>query len=279
MTSPASLDEFYDDYGRIEVAFQVALDESLNPRGPALPYEMVSKLRLPPGAGVLDLGCGEGRHSIKLAERFDVVVGGIDPVPRHIELANEALDQAAKQNPQLHQLVRLALGVAEAIPMEDASVDLIWCREVLYHVAPLDTAFAECRRVLRPGGHMLISHMFATDRLEPKEAERQWATLDVPPATTRPEHIEAAFAGAGFMIAECIELTSEGGEYLQEATGDGGRRLIHAARLLRAPERYIAQFGRAAYDIMLGDCLWHINRMIGKLSPRVYLLRIPEKSA
>jgi hypothetical protein len=29
-----------------------------------------------------------------------------------------------------------------------------------------------------------------------------------------------------------------------------------------------------AYDIMLGDCLWHVNRMIGKLSPRVYLLSI-----
>jgi hypothetical protein len=48
--------------------------------------------------------------------------------------------------------------------------------------------------------------------------------------------------------------------------------LLHAARLLRAPERYIAQFGQVAYDIKLGDCLWHIYRMIGKLSPRIYLL-------
>jgi len=46
--------------------------------------------------------------------------------------------------------------------------------------------------------------------------------------------------------------------------------------LLRNPERYIAQFGQTAYDIMLGDCLWHVHRMIGKLSGRVYLLRVSD---
>jgi hypothetical protein len=44
---------------------------------------------------------------------------------------------------------------------------------------------------------------------------------------------------------------------------------------LRAPERYVGQFGQAAYDIMLGDCLWHVYAMIGKLSRRVYLLSRP----
>ena len=49
--------------------------------------------------------------------------------------------------------------------------------------------------------------------------------------------------------------------------------------LLRSPERYLAQFGQRAYDIMLGDCLWHIYQMIGKLSPRIHLLRKPVQSA
>ena len=64
------LHEFYDDYPRIEVAFQDALDESLNPSGPELLYEMLGKLNLPPEANVLDLGCGEGQHSIQLAKNF-----------------------------------------------------------------------------------------------------------------------------------------------------------------------------------------------------------------
>ncbi len=270
------LRESYDLYPRIEAAFQAALDESLNPRGPELLYEMVAKLRLAPGANVLDLGCGEGRHSIQLAEKFHFAVHGIDPVPRHIELSNERLDEAAKREPELRKLVRFELGAAELLPIDDASVDLIWCREVLYHIGSLDKAFAECRRVLRAGGHMLIYHNFATDRLEPREAERQWAIGGVVPANQDSQHVEAAFAGAGFQIVQCIELASEFGQFAEEKTGEAGRRLIHAARLLRAPERYIAQFGRAAYDIMLGDCLWHIYGMIGKLSSRVYLLKMSQ---
>ncbi len=271
MTS-AFFHEFYDDYPRIEAAFQDALDESLDPRGPELLHEMVAKLRLPPEAKVLDLGCGEGHHSIQLAQEFHLAVHGIDPVPRHIELANERL--AEKRNPELSKLVRFELGAAEAVPAEDASIDLIWCREVLYHVALLDKAFAECRRVLRTGRHMLIYQNFRTDRLEPREAEWLLATMGVMPDNADPRHVEAAFAGAGFQIDQCVELASEWGERAEEETGQAGRQLIHAARLLRAPERYIAEFGQTAYNIKLGDCLWHIYRMIGKLSSRVYVLKL-----
>ena len=144
----------------------------------------------------------------------------------------------------------------------------------LVHIEALDKAFAECRRVLRSGGYILIYQMFGTDRLEPREAEWLWATMGVVPANANPQHIEAAFAAAGFEVDECIELASEWGERAEEKSGQVSRQLIHAARLLRVPERYIAQFGRTAYNIKLGDCLWHIYRMIGKLSSRVYLLKM-----
>jgi ubiquinone/menaquinone biosynthesis C-methylase UbiE len=45
--------------------------------------------------------------------------------------------------------------------------------------------------------------------------------------------------------------------------------------LIRDPDRYVTRFGKQNYDIKLGDCLWHIYRMIGKLSSRVYLLSAP----
>jgi SAM-dependent methyltransferase len=250
-----SLIESYDHYPRIEEAFQAALDESLNPRGPELLYEIVGGLRLPERAKVLDLGCGEGEHSITLAERFGFSVRGIDPVPRNIELSNQRLEEAAKNKPELPRLVSFEPGAAEALPMSDASVDLIWCREVLVLVEALDEAFVECRRVLRSGGLVLIHDTFRTDGLEPGDAE--------PIGGAHAPRIEAAFTAAGFVVEEHIELVSEWGEFAQEETGAGGRRLIHAARLLRDPERYISKFGQAAYDIMLGDCLWHVYRMIG----------------
>lgn len=267
------LDEFYDDYPRIEEAFQAVLDESLHPRSPEMLYEMVSNLGLRPGANVLDLGCGEGQQALKLARDFGLAVHGIDPVARHIEIASASLAEAADATPELRKRVRFELGTAAAQPAGDASVDLIWCKDVLVHVEALDRAVAECRRVLRSGGFMLIYHsVFWTDRMYPGEAE----LFVSPPGVFQsdPKFVEASFTAGGFQIDECIELASEWGEWGEEATGQAGQRLIHTARLLRAPERYIAQFGRSNYDIMLGDCLWHVNRMIGKMSPRVYLLKV-----
>jgi SAM-dependent methyltransferase len=268
------LRESYDEYPRIEQEFQEFLDESLHPRGPDMLYEVVASLRLPPQANVLDLGCGEGRFSIELAEKFRFAVLGIDPVPRHIELADRArAAAAATRTPELSKLVRFQLGAAEALPVADASIDLIWCREMLYHVE-LERTFAECRRVLRQDGYLLIYHNVATERLDTREVERwQSANAGERSALYSAQQIETAFTGAGLNIDQCLELGSEFGEFAQETRGEPGRRLLHAARLLRSPERYIAQFGQKNYDIMLGDCLWHIYRMIGKLSSRVYLLR------
>jgi 2-polyprenyl-3-methyl-5-hydroxy-6-metoxy-1,4-benzoquinol methylase len=276
MTDPISADHqawmewSYDVYPRIEAAFQAALDASLTPRGPDVLYDLVRDLHLPGGSTVLDLGCGEGNHAVQLASRFGFAVHGIDPVARHVELANLALAEATTQHPDLR--VRFELGTAEAIPAADGSYDLIWCRDVLVHVADLDQAYASCRRVLRDDGHMLVYQMFGTKRLEPREAAWLWATMGVVPDSARPERTEGAITQAGFRVEQCLELSSEWGEWFEEDDGHGTRHLLRAARLLRDPERYRTRFGQRAYDMMLGDCLWHVYRMIGKLSPRIYLL-------
>jgi hypothetical protein len=91
----------------------------------------------------------------------------------------------------------------------------------------------------------------------------------------RPENTEAAVASAGLRIDRCVILGTEWGEHAQEHGPNPGRHLLHAARLIRDPDRYITRFGQQNYDIKLGDCLWHIYRMIGKLSSRIYLLSAP----
>lgn len=252
--------ESYDDFPRIEEEFQAFLDVSLNPLSSDELYDVVAGLDLPAGASVLDLGCGEGKQSLELATRFGFSMLGVDPVPRNLEVAKEALAAA----PQLGERLRFEIGSTDGIPAADSSVDLVWCREVLVLVEDLDTAFAECRRVLREGGRMFIHDTFRTERMLPGEAPEQGAHAD---------RIEAAFTRAGFTVAERIEFTSEWGEANQERTGAAGRRLVHLARLQRDPDRYIARFGQANYDIMLQDCYWHVYRMMGKLAGRVYVLR------
>jgi SAM-dependent methyltransferase len=250
------LEESYAEFPRIEEAFRAALDESLQPRGPELLYELVEGLGLPEGSLAVDVGCGDGRHSHRLAERFGFSVVGIDPFPPG--------DAATK--------VRFLRGSAEALPVEDGTADLVWCRDVLVHVADLDRAYAELHRVLRDGGHALVYQPFATDRLESREAEWLWQALDVVSSSADPARTEAAIAAAGLRVDEQIDLGSEWSEWSEEQSGAVGRKLLHAARLLRDPERYRNRFGDAAYEIMLGDCLWHVYSMIGKLERRVYVL-------
>jgi SAM-dependent methyltransferase len=249
------LEHYYGEYEHIEEEFQKFLDESLYPRGPDYLYELVDAMGLPPGTPTIDVGCGDGEKSIQLATRFGFSVLGIDPVPYHIELATAA----ANANPRLS--LRFKIATAEAIPADDGSVELVWLREVLYHLRALETTFSECFRVLRSGGRMLIYHNFGKEQTESGNHE--------------PEAVDAALARADFVTDEVIELGPEFGEYAEEQRGEPGRRLLHAARLLRDPDRYIKRFGRRAYDIMLDDCMWHVNRMIGKLNGRIYLLHKP----
>ena len=129
--------------------------------------------------------------------------------------------------------------------------------------------------MLRPGGRALVYQMFAAESLEPREAAWLWSTMGVVPANADPAHTEAAITAAGLRIDECITIGSEWGEWAQEQRGTLGRKLLHASRLLRGRARYTERFGQAAYEMMLGDCLWHVYAMIGKLTRRVYVLSSP----
>jgi SAM-dependent methyltransferase len=258
-------------YDLIEEDFNQFLDESLEPRGPEMLFDLVDALGLAPGATVLDLGCGKGRHSIELAKRFDVVVRGVDPDPSSLDRARRELEMNGI-SPGLRDLVCFDGGSAEHIPLDDASVDLVWCRDVFCLVEDLDLAYAECRRVLRDDGHVIVYQMFATDRLEPREAAEIYAALDCVPTSMEPCRTEAAIESAGLRIDECIILGTEWGEFFEEQSGKAGRLLLHAGRLLRDPDRYIERFGHRNYEVKLGDCLWHIYRLVGKLSGRVFVL-------
>ena len=258
------LEQLYEAFADFEEAFYAALDESLDPRGPEVLFELVERMGLPAGSRAVDVGCGEGRHSLELARRFGFDVLGIDPVPRQIEVARASGESG----------VRFEVGAAEELPLAEASVDLVWCRDVLVHVADLERAYGEFSRVLRPGGRALIYQPFAGPRLEPREAAELWQATGAVPASADRERAEAAIAVAGFQVDETIDLR-EWGEWAEETSGKGGRRLLYTSRLLRDPQRYVERFGQAAYETILADCLWHVYGMIGKLDRRAYVLTRP----
>ena len=96
---------------------------------------------------ILDLGCGTGRFSQGLASQFNAEVIGLDPSSKMLQVAREK-----QRDPRVHY----ELGRAEAIPLEAASVDLIFASMSLHHFTDRTLAALECRRVLSDHGTVIV---------------------------------------------------------------------------------------------------------------------------
>lgn len=260
---------FYDEYPRIEDAFGALADKSLAPRGPEMLLQVVRELDLRPDSVALDVGCGSGNHSFRLATHFGLQVLGVDPVQRHLDLAREARRDVPEE---IASRVSFSRGAATDLPVADSSVDLVWCRDVLVHVASLDDAYAEFARVLRPGGRAVVYQLVATPLLSSAEAAALFPVMGVVPSSMSPAVTDSAVRRAGLRVDASLTIGSEWGEHAAEESGHAGQALLRAARLQREPDRYRSAFGAAAYDVMLGDSLWHVYRMLGKLSGRILVL-------
>ena len=99
---------------------------------------------LPVGTA-LDAACGTGRYAALLAARGHRVIG-VDGSPDMLALARSRAPDVEFHSGQLTDL-----------PLADTSVDLVVCALALTHVADLAPVVAEFARVLRPGGHLVLS--------------------------------------------------------------------------------------------------------------------------
>jgi ubiquinone/menaquinone biosynthesis C-methylase UbiE len=105
-------------------------------------------LHAPPNPGlIVDLGCGTGRFTEPLAERFRARVIGVDP-------SGKMLDQARRKTAS--QRVEFVHASAEALPLGSHSVDLIYMSMVYHHLTDPTTTARQCVRILRKGGRMLV---------------------------------------------------------------------------------------------------------------------------
>ena len=123
----------------------------------------VRDAKLQPGEAVLDIGCGSGIDTLLAAREVGAqgrVIG--------LDITEELLAIAARNACELGRAnVEFLVAPMEAIPLPDASIDVVISNGVVNLSADKASAFAEAWRVLRPGGRMVASDMMLVSDLPP----------------------------------------------------------------------------------------------------------------
>jgi SAM-dependent methyltransferase len=153
------------------------------------------------GETVLDLGSGAGADVLISARRVGPTgkAIGLDMTDEMLSLARSNAEEAGVEN------VEFRKGFIEAIPLCDASVDVVISNCVLNLSADKPQVLREVARVLRPGGRFAISDVVADEDMDDAtRADMQQWTGCIAGALTR-EHFNDALAGAGLTDIEIRE--------------------------------------------------------------------------
>lgn len=104
-------------------------------------------------ADVLDLGCGPGVSTFELARHISSArLIGLDLAPRMLREARRRAESSGVPAPQIDWV----LGDAACLPLASDSFDACTGHSFLYLVADRKAVLAEIRRVLRPGGRLVL---------------------------------------------------------------------------------------------------------------------------
>jgi ubiquinone/menaquinone biosynthesis C-methylase UbiE len=122
-------------------------------KAPHLRKATIDQAMIKPGDSVLDVGCGTGEVALAAKARArQGNVYGIDPAPEMIAVARK---KAARKGLEID----FRVGVIEALPFPDSSIDVVTSSLMMHHL-PEDLkarGLAEIYRVLKPGGRLLIA--------------------------------------------------------------------------------------------------------------------------
>lgn len=156
---------------------------------------------LAPGETVLDLGSGAGFDAFQAAREVGETgrVIGVDMTPEMLDRARRNADAVGATNTEFRP------GLIEALPVDDASVDVVISNCVINLVPDKAAVYREVARVLRPGGRIVVSDIVLDAPLPPLVADSVAAlTGCVAGAALRKDYLEMVSA-AGLVDVEVLK--------------------------------------------------------------------------
>jgi cyclopropane fatty-acyl-phospholipid synthase-like methyltransferase len=173
-----------------------------------------------PGMFVLDVGCGPGGPALTIAEHSGAHVTGVDLVPRHVALARS---KAAALG--LADRTTFVEADATALPFAGESFDHVYAIESAYHAGDKARFYAECARVLRPGGSFVGTDWLRSDDLSEHDRDRYIEPVrhhHAIPSLIGLSDVRAHLERAG-LVPEVVQDLAERGDVLRnwEPLGEG----------------------------------------------------------
>jgi len=194
--------EYFDDWYADRVATPT-VDEIMNRhmgfppdrRAGVVPAEAIpelaGELRLTPGSTLLDLACGRGAYGLLIAKKAGTSLIGVDFSAQALA---EAREQAARMGVS-NAIFRVGKLTAAGLP--DASVEAVLCTDAIQFPDEPADAYDEIRRVLKPGGRVVLTCWEPLDRDDERLSPR-----------VRRANLSAGLHQAGFTDVEVRDRPS-----------------------------------------------------------------------
>jgi ubiquinone/menaquinone biosynthesis C-methylase UbiE len=119
------------------------------------------------GERLVDVGCGPGVAAHRARELGAEVIG-VDPASVMLRVARLRWRSGAGLD--------WRIGTAESLPVDDGWAQVVWSLATVHHWADVDRALAEARRVLAPGGRLLVLERRIDDINATGTASHGWTT-------------------------------------------------------------------------------------------------------
>jgi cyclopropane fatty-acyl-phospholipid synthase-like methyltransferase len=162
----------------------------------------IPQMQARPGQHILDVGCGAGQATVRLAWATGAHVTGITLSPVQRDVATE-LAQAAG----VADRVRFEVADAMAMPFAPASFDMAWAIESPIHMPSRLQMFQNLVRVVRPGGRVMITDVVLAHPLAPEQAAVIRSMFNIEQVGSLEEYI-TQMKTAGIMKITCQDLTA-----------------------------------------------------------------------